>query len=141
MAKPLEKSKARKTQEKQDKQRELVKAALRMGLTTKKDICTSSDMALWELNELFQADKDLYNDFCVRRRTLSDVAADNLETILRDPVHPQNFQATKYVLEKYKTDIDTQLESKDAEEVDIEVLGSGSIPVRITFGTKKSNDE
>lgn len=141
MAKPLEKSKARKTQEKQDKQRELVKAALRMGLTTKNDICKASAMALWELNELFQADKDLYNDFCVRRRTLSDVAADNLENILRDPVHPQNFQATKYVLEKYKTDIDVQLEAKNADDVDVEVSGSCGSPIRITFGTKKEKDE
>ena len=140
MATPLKKTKERKKEEKQEKQRQLVLAAMRFGLTTKKDICTSAEMALWELNELFQADKDLYNDFCIRRRTLADVAADNLETILRDKNHPQNFQATKYVLEKYKTDIDAQLESKDSDEIDVEVPSGGSSPIRITFGTKKRDE-
>ena len=138
MAKPLTKTKDRIKNEKLERQSELVKAAIRLGNTTKKDICTGAGIALWELNEVFALDKELYNNFCVIRKTLSDVAADNLETILRDSTHPQNFQATKYVLEKYKTDIDAQLEAKDQESVGVTIGNdSGVSPIRITFGTKK----
>jgi hypothetical protein len=94
-------------------------------------------MRLWELNEVFAADTDLYSEFCIMRKTLVDVAADNLQDILHNREHPQNFQATKYVLEKYKSDLDSNLEAKDPGELGLTIGDGSPSPVRITFGAKK----
>lgn len=138
MAKALNKTKERKHNEKYTKLAELARTSMKLGKTTRKDICEALNIHLWELAELFLYDKELQREFTVIRRTLVDVAADNLQTILEDPNHPQNFQATKYVLQTYKSDLDTTLEAKDKDEVELSVSGqSGVNPIRITFGTKK----
>lgn len=138
MAQALQKTKERKLSEKMAKSVTLVRAAMRLGFSTKSDLAQTSGMKIWELNEVFQSDKDLYAEFCIMRKTLVDVAADNLQDILFNKEHPQNFQATKYVLEKYKSDLDSNLEAKDATEIGLSIGGAGSpSPVRITFGTKK----
>lgn len=138
MAQALQKTKERKLSEKMAKSVLLVRASMKLGFSTKSDIANTANMKIWELNDVFQADKELYAEFCIMRKTLVDVAADNLQDILYDKGHPQNFQATKYVLEKYKSDLDSNLEAKDATEIGLTIGGAGSpSPVRITFGAKK----
>jgi hypothetical protein len=138
MAQALQKTKERKYSEKMTKSVSLVRASMRLGFSTKSDIAEAANMKIWELNDVFKADKELYAEFCVMRKTLVDVAADNLQDILYDKAHPQNFQATKYVLEKYKSDLDSNLEAKDATEIGLTIGGANSpSPVRITFGSKK----
>jgi len=65
-----------------------------------------------------------------------DIAADNLETVLKDLSHPSNFQATTYVLKNYKSDLDTNLEAKSAKELEVDVrsLNSGK-DISIVFST------
>jgi len=134
--KRIPKEKEQEKIEKIEDQTRMVKAAMEMGFTTKKDICKSANIEMWELNGLFKEDKDLHAMFNVRRRSLVDMAADNMTSIVKDPDHPNNFAATKYVLQKYKSDLDEVLESHEVNPLEIDVpSGNGSTkPVIIRFG-------
>lgn len=140
MGKQIAKSKAREIREKLAKRSALINAALEEGITTKTGLAKATDLKVFEINDVFTADRDLYNKFCIRRRTLVDTAADNLEDILKDPNHPQNFQASKFVLQTYKSDLDENLEAKTAEEIAVEVrTESKGVPVSIIFSNTSKN--
>lgn len=142
MGRPVAKSRVREKREILAKRSELINAALEDGQTTKKQLAKSAGIEIWQLNDVFKENKDLHLKFNVRRRTLADTAADNLEEILKDPDHPQHFQATKYVLQTYKTDIDENLESKEAEEMEVSVrTESETAPVVVRFGKSKRIEE
>lgn len=137
MAKQLKKSVERLKSEKYVKIILLVRTAMKLGFSTKTDLAEKAGIKIWELNDVFVYDKEVYSEFCVMRKTLVDTAADNLQEILLDKSHPQNFQATKYILQTYKSDLDSNLETKDKDAVELEVLGNGGVsPVRISFGKK-----
>jgi hypothetical protein len=58
-----------------------------------------------------------------------------------DPKHPKNYDASKYIATNYKSDIDSSLESKDEDSIEVEVGGTeNSRPVVIRFG-KKNKEE
>lgn len=135
------KTKERKNTERQTKLITLIRAAMRLGSSTKKDIAIAAGIKIWQLNDMLVLDKDLQAEFSIMRRTLVDIAADNMQEILEDRNHPQNFQATKYILDNYKSDLDSNLEAKDSGELGLTIGGVGKdspSPVRITFGTKKT---
>jgi hypothetical protein len=140
MAAPMLKTRERKNTERQNKLIVLIRASMRLGNSTKKDIALSAGIKIWQLNDMLVLDKDLQAEFSIMRRTLVDIAADNMQEILEDRNHPQNFQATKYILDNYKSDLDSNLEAKDSGEIGLTIGGAGKdspSPVRITFGTKK----
>ena len=142
MAKVVAKQAAQLRKERMAKWSLLVETAIDLGQTTKTELAESAGIKLWELADLFKFNPVLYAKYCIRRRTLVDTASDNLEMILKDPTHPQHFQASKYVLEKYKSDLDTNLEAKeDSKQGGVNVLiggaGKKASPVRITFSDNK----
>jgi len=142
MGKPIAKTKARELREKIAKRSALINTALEEGITTKTKLAESTGLKVFEINDVFQENRELYNKFCIRRRTLVDTAADNLEDILKDTDHPQNFQATKFILQTYKSDLDENLEAKSADEVAVEVrTESKGIPVSIIFSANKKLKE
>lgn len=115
----------------------LVRAALESGQISRKDICKATGLQLHELTNLFTQDRDIYGEYVVRRKTISDIASDNILDIVNDPTHPQHFQASKYILSTYKSDLDDVLESQDEAEMNISVGGgSNASPINITFGNK-----
>lgn len=115
----------------------LVRAALEAGQISRKDICKATGLQLHELTNLFTQDREVYGEYVVRRRTISDIASDNILDIVNDPTHPQHFQASKYILSTYKSDLDEVLESQDEAEMNISVGGdSKASPINITFGKK-----
>ena len=135
MGKSMKKTFAREQREKREKYILLVKAALETGCTTRRDICKAANMKTWELTVLFNDEPEIYALYKVRRITLVDTAADNLQTIVEDLNHPQNFAATKFVLQKYKSDLDQILTRDDAVEISVDVDGLGANgPVVIKFG-------
>ena len=90
-----------------------------------------------ELANLFTQDREVYGEYVVRRKTILDIASDNILDIVNDPTHPQHFQASKYILSTYKSDLDDVLESQTESEMNINVGGeSGASPINITFGKK-----
>jgi hypothetical protein len=140
MAKSVGKQAATLKKERMEKLTLLVKTAIELGFTTKTAICEAAGIKLYELNDLFAYNKEIYGLYCIRRRTLVDTASDNLEEILKDKNHPQHFQATKYILEKYKSDLDDTLEGKESDKLGVSVSVGGNNtkrPVRITFTKDK----
>jgi hypothetical protein len=113
----------------------LVRAALEAGQISRKDICNATGLKMHELANLLTLDREVYGEYVVRRKTISDIASDNILDIVNDPKHPQHFQASKYILSTYKSDLDDVLESQQESEMNISVGGvSGDSPINITFG-------
>lgn len=124
-----------------DERAGLVRAALDLGNITRKEICKATGLKLHELNNLFARDRGLYGEYVVRRRTIADIASDNIMDIVNDPSHPQHFQASKYILSTYKSDLDDVLEDKGQEEIGISIGGdSKASPITINFGKKEKKD-
>lgn len=118
---------------------ELVRTAMNIaGKITRKDISESTGLSLVEIKNLFQKDRALYAEYVVVRKTITDIASDNIVDIINDPNHPQHFQASKYVLQNYKSDLDDSLESSDSE-LKIEATVEGATdPVKIVFSSTSS---
>lgn len=117
---------------------DLVRAALESGAISRKEICRATGLKLHELANLFTKDRKVYGEYVVRRRTITDVASDNIMDIVNDPSHPQHFQASKYILSTYKSDLDEVLESQESSDLEINISGEGSkSPIQINFGSEK----
>ena len=117
---------------------ELVRSALEMGHISRQDICRATGLKLHELANLFTQDRKVYGEYVVRRKTIADIASDNILEIVNNPEHPQHFQASKYILSTYKSELDEVLESQNADDVSINIGGeSKTMPFTINFGKKE----
>ena len=137
------KNSSRDAEKLKDKRIRLVNAAIEAGLSTRKDIAKAADMKLHELSGLFSTEKDLYAKYCILRKMIVDLASDNIFDIVADKQHPKNYDASKYVVTNYKSDLDSTLESKD-EDIDVSIGGSatsGASPITIRFGKKKIEED
>ncbi len=142
MGKSVAKNRAREAKEKLEKRSALISTALDENFTTKTSLSNATGFAIWEINDVFRDNRELYNKFCIRRRTLVDTAADNVEDILKDPLHAQHFQASKFILQTYKSDLDENLEAKNAEEISVDVrTESKGIPIQIVFSKRSAAKE
>lgn len=116
----------------------LIRAAIDNGFIIRKDICNATGLTYSELRNHFTTDRELYYHYTVVRKSITEMAADNIHAIVADNSHPQHFQASKYVLEKYKSDFDEILESQKGESINVELSGNGKESragnVTITFG-------
>jgi hypothetical protein len=122
--------------------RELILVALEKGFTTKGKISKSTGLKITELNNIFKEDRELWAEYTMYRRTLVDLAADNIADIIGDPTHKDHYQASKYVLATYKSDLDQTLEEKgDADNVTFEGSGKRSTRVTIKFKSKQKEED
>ncbi len=117
-----------------------IKVAIDKGLTKIEDIAEATGIEKVSIKSIFQKNRELYAEYAISRKILVDSAADSMQSIVEDKNHPQHFQAIKYVLQNYKSDLDTVLDSHDDSEISIEgnFGGGGGNPARITFGSKKA---
>ena len=116
----------------------LVEQALHLGKLTRKDICNATGLSMTELANLFQKDREIYHKYSIMRRTVVDVAADNIVNAVMDPNHPKNYDASKEVLKNWKSDLDDILDSRDGTEIKIEGGSNAKSPVKIVFGDTSS---
>ena len=139
--KPVKKV-SKRVQKEQNKERAaLVRAALEIGVTTRKQLSEAAGISMHLLNNLFQVDRKLYNEYSVRRKNLSEIAADNIEDIINDPEHPNHYAASKWVLDKYKSDLNKVLEAQDSDEISLKIgEGDKTAPVVISFTKNKKED-
>lgn len=117
----------------------LVEEALSRDIITKSEICKATGLKMSVLNNVFTQNRKLYAKYCVIRRTITDVAADNIVEIVMDKTHPKNYDASKEVLKNFRTDLDDVLDSKETEVL-IENTGKAKSPVRIVFGNTSSKN-
>lgn len=135
-------NKARKEAKLLETRAEFVRAALESGHISRKDICKATGLKLHELTNLFTKDRKVYSEYVVRRKTISDIASDNILDIVNDPTHPQHFAASKYILSTYKSDLDEVLEDKSGEDISVTLGGeSKGSPITINFGASKKSEE
>ena len=104
-------------------QAKLVQDALDLGISSRKEVAGHAGIKLSELAKIFKEYKDLYALFCEIRRTIVDLASDNLFDVVADKEHPKNVDVSKWLLTNYKSDLDASLESKDDDSVEIQVGG------------------
>ena len=136
------KNKERKEAKLLETRADLVRAALESGHISRKDICSATGLKLHELANLFTLDRKVYGEYVVRRKTISDIASDNILDIVNDASHPQHFAASKYILSTYKSDLDEVLEDKSGDDISVLVgdNAKGS-PITINFGKPKQKED
>ena len=113
-----------------------VRAALNANIMVRKEICNATGLTMLQLKNLFQKDRELFAEYAVLRKTIMDVAADNLVAIVNDPTHPHHFQASKEMLKNFKSDFDDTLEGVDSI-LNIQPSGKKS-KVKIVFSSTSS---
>lgn len=130
-----------------EKQKELddlklrIKYCLDSGISTRKDIAKSVGITVSQLANLFHADRELYAKFCVVRRTIVDVASDNLFEIVHNPKHPKNAEISKWVVSNYKSDLDESLEGKAGDDGgEVEINNGDGKTTRIIFGRRSQSE-
>ena len=114
----------------------LFQDAISDGHTSRRDLCKAMGIAGWELTEFFEMNPKMYKLYSSRRRELRDVALDNIQDIVEDPKHKDHYQASKYVVDNYKTDLDIILESKKSDE-SIEISQNSESDSGIVINFKK----
>tara|TARA_R110002126_G_scaffold50551_2_gene139210 strand:- start:1857 stop:2264 length:408 start_codon:yes stop_codon:yes gene_type:complete len=134
------KNKERKEAKLLETRADLVRAALESGHISRKDICRATGLKLHELANLFTKDRKVYGEYVVRRKTISDIASDNILDIVNDPEHPQHFAASKYILTTYKSDLDEVLEDRNGDDIQVNIGDSKGSPISITFGSAKKEN-
>ena len=114
--------------------------AIADGYTSRRDICKSMGLASHELTEFFEDNPKSYKIYASRRRELVDIAADNIQDIVEDKAHPSHYNASKYVLDHYKTDLDNILDQKDGDDVKLNLENTGSgVVIKFTKPEKKED--
>lgn len=139
--KKVEKTAARKRIEKLEKDAILIRAAIKQGYRTKLKISKATGLKVGRITTVFKNNEELYGEYKLFFSEIKDLAVDNLEDIVKDKKHKRNFEATKFVLQTYKSDLDESLEKQSSDgEVEVEVGGaSHASPIVIKF--KKTTKE
>jgi hypothetical protein len=124
--------------ERQEEVRHLVKMTLEINpnITTLRQIADTTGAAIHEIDKVFQMVPELKAEFSVRRRSLANLAVDNIHEIVNNFNHPQNFQASKFIVQTYKNDLDEDLTPKISTEVGFDIKDGQISPVKITFSKK-----
>ena len=108
---------------------------------TKSDISKKTGLSLTILNNLISGNRELNAKYVILKRQITDIASDNIVDIIKNKDHPQNFQASKYVLQKYKNDLDDSLESSENLGFEISADRKSNSSINIVFGKKSEDNE
>lgn len=136
---PLLKTKEWVLTKRQEEVKHLVETTLMMNptITTFRQITETTGAVQYEIDKVFDLFPALKAEFSVRRRSLANTAVDNIHEIVNNFNHPQNYQASKFVVETYKNELDNDLTPKVSTELGFELRGGQISPVKITFSSKK----
>jgi hypothetical protein len=115
--------------------------ALADGYTSRRDIYKAMGISGLELTEFFEENKKMYKLYCESRRQLRDVALDNITDVVHDTTHPKNYDASKFIVQNYNTDLDIVLDEKGDDSVSATIETSEGSGIIIQFDTKKKEGE
>lgn len=120
----------------------LINAALDQGFVTRHEIKTATGLELHHISDTLTKNRELNAKYKVRRKVVADIAADNIHRIVMNPNHSKNYEASKLIMSKYKTDLDDTLEHIEDEGLGVEIGGNTTNPVRLVFSkSKPKNDD
>ena len=128
-------------EEKLKKDSLLIQTAMNQGAITRKQISQKTGLPLSRIAQVFRKNEELYGEYKVNFQSIKDTAVDNLVAILDNPKHARLFEASKYILQNYKTEFDKHFSKKDD---DMEILIGGrstAAPIKIVFGKTDSDEE
>lgn len=136
---PITKTKKWVLTKRQEEVRYLVKSTLDVNpnITTFRQIIDTTGAAQYEIDKVFELCPELKAEFTVRRRSLANTAVDNIHEIVNNFNHPQNFQASKFIVQTYKNELDESLVPKVSTELGYDIKDGNVSPVKITFSVKK----
>jgi len=125
MAKQMSNSKRAK--EKRNREQKVAfQEAISDGHTSRRDVSNAMGLKHFELSNFFEENPKCYKVYTQRRRELVDIAADNVQDIVEDPTHPKHYEASKYVLQNYQSDLDNILTPHDGEALVVASEGTGN---------------
>jgi hypothetical protein len=75
----------------------LIANCIKEGITTRRSIAESTGLGKNVVSNLLSNDKELREQWIIKKRMMVDTAVDNIEDIINDPKHKDNFQASKWV--------------------------------------------
>jgi hypothetical protein len=113
----------------------------KMNIVQRKEICKAAEIKMHDLKNIFHRERDLYAEYCVRRKVITDMATDNIYRIVSDDNHPKNYDASKWVAQNFKTELDDMLESRDEESMGLNVNSDENGGITIKFGNKKEKGD
>mgnify|MGYP003649647222 CR=1 FL=1 len=120
----------------------IVKAALDAGCYTRSSIMKATGLEKHELANLLASEKELAAEYLVKKKLMAVISADNIFDIINDPKHKDFFQASKYILQNYKSDIDESLEPMSGD-MELTLPGANSDDVEdavvIKFSTGRKD--
>lgn len=97
-------------------------------LTTLKNIAEASGLKRLDVEIAMTHDTALAKLISQRRGMIRSIAVDNIHDIMMNPSHPKHYEASKYVVDTFVTELDKDLEKKgDEAAVDT------TMPVQIIF--------
>lgn len=112
----------------------LIKAALNNGCTSRAEISKTTGLNTGLIRRIFDKDTELWAIYKIAAKGILDRAYDNISKIIADPKHPQNFQASKFILTKYKSELDALLDPhKTLGGGSININGNTTAPITINF--------
>ncbi|UXQ88793.1 hypothetical protein [Tenacibaculum phage Larrie] len=115
----------------------LIKSAIDKNFLTYREISKVTGLKLTEIKDTLGKNKELNAEYRVCKRMVSEIASDNIFDAVMDKTHPKNYEASKLIITKFKSEFDEHLESADSSEIEIGGVGSGEVkPITIKFGKK-----
>ncbi len=125
-----------RAKEKRNRERKVkFQEAIADGFTSRRDIAKSVGITSFDLTEFFEENPKMYKLYASRRRELRDIALDNITDIVEDKQHPKHYDASKYIVQNYQTDLDVILEGKDDDPVGgltVEANSGGGVLIQFT---------
>ncbi len=140
MGKPMSNSK-RAIAKRNRIRKALFQDALADGHTSRRDIYKAMGISGLELTDFFEENKKMYKLYCESRRQLRDVALDNITDVVHDTTHPKNYDASKFIVQNYDTDLDVVLDEKGEDNISATLSHTSGSGIVIQFDTKKKEDE
>tara|TARA_R110000737_G_scaffold123110_2_gene155151 strand:+ start:6804 stop:7256 length:453 start_codon:yes stop_codon:yes gene_type:complete len=107
--------------------------------TSRRDIAKAIGISSFDLTEFFEENPKMYKIYTSRRRELRDIALDNITDIVEDKTHKNHYDASKYIVQNYQTDLDIILDSKDGDDVSspsVSVDTGGGVLIKFTSDKK-----
>lgn len=135
-------SNSKRAKDKRNRERKvLFQEAIADEYTSRRDIAKAIGISSFDLTEFFEENPKMYKLYASRRRELRDIALDNITDIVEDKTHPKHYDASKYIVQNYQTDLDVILDSRDEDTTSSSVSVDAGSGVIIKFTTEKEKDE
>ncbi len=118
-----------------------IEEMLDSGVILKSEMKKQLKISFYELNEVIKAFPELRAKWTVRRRSITDIAADNIAEIVSNKKHPRNYEASRFIVQNFKSDLDSDLDAKDDDDVSVDFGEGGDAPKRISIKFKGRKKE